>query len=44
MTWKRYVVLLVSVTAVWVAALLTVSPFALHIEQLLLAFLASTAG
>lgn len=41
---KRYFVLVAVVTVVWVVALLAVPPFALLIEQLMLGFLASTAG
>lgn len=41
---RSYLVLCASVTAVWVVALLLVPPFAQTIEQLMLAFLSSSAG
>jgi len=44
MTMKNYLLTLAGVTALWVVALLTIPAFARVVEQLMLAFLSSTAG
>lgn len=44
MTLKNYLLTVVVVSTLWVIALLTLPAFARFVEQLMLAFLSSTAG
>jgi hypothetical protein len=44
MTTRHYLITMLAVTALWVAALLTVPPFARLVEQLMLWFLSTNAG